>query len=172
MLKEKLKKSYRRAIERIERRPEKISLLKTRIAEDFAIFHKRPFYKSVKWTEKKQRDFDEYWINAYGKKIPNKWNRLYESFNGVYRADYMPEKLYSLEVEPALNDYVYARVLEDKSVLESLCCGCEIEFPETVCVQSGGRFYNKDRFPITAEMALELLSEADDVVIKPSVGGS
>lgn len=172
MLSEQLKKSYRRIIEKSERSPERIRLLKTRIAEDFAIFRKRPFYKAVEWTKKQQNEFDEYWLYVYGKRIPNKWNRLYEAFNGVYRADYIPEKLYSLEIEPALNDFVYARVLEDKAVLESLCCGCGVKVPETVCVLSGGRFYDKDRFPVTQERALDLLSEANDVVLKPSVGGS
>lgn len=172
MLSEQLKKSYRRIIEKAERRPGRIRLIKTRIAENLAIARKSNFYKAVAWSEEQQKEFDSFWLSVYGKKIPAKWNRLYESFNGVFRADYIPEKLYSLEIEPVLNDFVYARVFEDKAVLELLCCGCGVRVPETVCVLSGGRFYDKDRFPVSLERAIELLSEADDVVIKPSVGGS
>lgn len=172
MIESIMKKNYRKLIKRTEKRPEKISLFKTRIAENFAIIRKRRFYKNINWTKKQQAEFNSFWISVYGKKISDKWNRLYESFNGIYRVDYIPEKLYSLEIEPAFNDYVYSRVFEDKSVLETVCSGCGVTFPETVCVFGGKRFYDNNRSPITECEAIKLLEYADDVVLKPSVGGS
>ena len=159
-------------ISNLEKHPEKLDGIKTHIAENVAIYKKRSLYSKVNWTKEQQQEFDDFWLSVYGKKIPNKWNRLYESFNGKYCADYIPEKIYTTEIEPALNDSVYARVLEDKSLIETVCSGCGAVFPETVCVSSAGRFYDKNRSPITEENAVRLIETADDVVLKPTVGGS
>lgn len=167
-----IKNFYRSFISNLERNPEKLDRIKTRIAENVAIYKKRSLYSKVNWTKEQKKEFDDFWLSVYGKKIPNKWNRLYESFNGKYCVDYIPEKIYTTEIEPALNDSVYARVLEDKSLIETVCSDCGAVFPETVCVSSAGRFYDKNRSPITEENAVRLIEFANDVVLKPTVGGS
>lgn len=167
-----LKQLYRRILRDTEFIPQRIELIKTNIAESLAIAHKKNMYSSVSWTEEQQRAFDDYWVRNYGKRISNKWHRLYQAVSGKYCIDYIPEKLYTTSIEPFLNDRRYAVALEDKFMVEILAkdCGCVV--PETILVCSAGRFYNGSRMPITEAAAVTVLSKECNYIVKPTVGSS
>ena len=167
----RIKGIYDSVIRGIERLIERVDHLKTVIAEDRAIALKKPIYSSVQWTPEQQRQFDKYWLKVYGKKIPNKWHRLYEAANGVFAVDYIPEKMYTTKIEPALNDRRYAMALEDKSMVETLSRDCKCIVPETIVLCTGGQFLDHDRKPISKDKAIdELIGKA--FVLKPTVGSS
>lgn len=151
--------------------PDHVELTKTKIAEDIAIIKKKPLYENIHWSDGQQQQFDSYWKDIYGRKISNKWHRLYESSSGVFSVDYIPEKIYTTEIEPAFNDRQYAVALEDKSVIEALSreCGCIV--PETYVVCSKGQLYDHNRKPISISEAVQYLRNKD-IVIKPTAGSS
>lgn len=162
---------YRSLISITRAIPDYIEITKTIIAEDIAIVKKKPIYENIHWSVEQQRQFDTYWKGVYGRKISNKWHRLYESSSGVFSVDYIPEKLYTSKIEPALNDRQYAVALEDKSVIESLSkeCGCIV--PKTLLVCSKGQLYDHNREPTSLSEAVKCLKNKD-IVVKPTVGSS
>lgn len=166
------KKMYRGLVSGIESVPAWLDKVKTTVAEDFSIQRKKALYSSVVWTDEQRREFDAYWQKNYGKKIPDKWHRLYQSVNGQYAIDYVPEKLYTTVIEPYFNDRKYATILQDKSLVETLAkdSGCVV--PKTIVVSSGDRLFDENRKPLSLSDAAKILSEAKSVVIKPTVGSS
>lgn len=167
-----VKKLYKACFDRVEGLPQQLDRQKTKFAEKAAIRRKKPLYSQVQWSQEQQQEFDTYWKSVYGKPISNRWHRLYQCFNGTFRVDYFPEMLYSTVVEPALNDWRYARILEDKSLVEPLFGGGGAVIPETVCLCSGGVLLDASRRPISRKRAEELASGADGAVLKPTVGSS
>ena len=166
-----VKDLYKSLLSITENIPNQLELTKTRIAEDVAIIRKAPLYKNIHWSNSQQKEFDEYWISLYGKKISNKWHRLYEASSGRFSVDYIPEKMYTTEIEPALNDRQYAVALEDKSVIEALSKGCGCVVPDTYVVCSKGQYYDHIREPISIAKAVSIL-KGKDFVVKPTVGSS
>ena len=167
-----IKACYNRILHNAESAPQTIEKMKTACAEDYAIIHKAPIYNSIKWTPEQQRAFDNYWMDVYGKTIPNKWHRLYEAISGQYCVNYIPEKIYTTVIEPSLNDYTYAKVLQDKSLVESLSAGSDCVVPETVLVCSGGYLFTSERKPINVKEALTSVKTSGKVVIKPTINSS
>lgn len=167
-----LKHSYRKTLRWLELLPAKLEGFKTYLAEWYAIYRKAPLYRHIKWSKNQQEEFDQYWTQIYGKKISNRWHKLYQSFNGTFCVDYIPEMLYTTKIEPLLNDRVYAKVLEDKSFINTLCAGETVVVPKTICVCSAGRFFDGDFRLITKSEAVECLKRERNIVIKPTVGSS
>lgn len=167
-----LKKFYNGFLSLIDKFYNKVVLFKITMAEVIAIIHKRKFYKNVKWTKEQQASFDEYWKKNYGKKISNKWHRLYESMSGSFCIEYIPEMMYSIKIEPKLNDRKYAAALEDKSMVENLCVGTGAVVPETVLVCIEGNYFDKNRDCITKEKAIEIFSDSEKVIFKPIINSS
>lgn len=167
-----LKKIYNAVISYFDNRAIRFAVFKTKIAEKINIFKKRRLYSGVEWSKEQKAEFDAFWSKVYGRRIPDKWHRLYESMNGVYAEDYIPEIIFSTEVEPALDDYRYTKVLENKSMVELFTRMAGIHTPKTVIVCDDGRFYDENRKPITEQTAAEIVSEYSDIVIKPTVDSS
>lgn len=149
---------------------------KTYIAEWIAIFQKRHLYKNILWTREQQKEFDDFWIENYGRKISNRWHKLYQRMNGIFNPAYIPEILYTTKIEPALNPFWRTSVLEDKALIELLIskkADGQVRVPDTIIVMSDGFLYDAKRDCIslaTAEKTLKTLNA--DVVIKPTVGSS
>lgn len=154
--------------------PERLQILKFFFAEWFAIFRKKPLYKDIKWTAEQQKEFDEYWKTNYGKKISNRWHRLYEASSGVHRVDYFPEFLYSTKLEPKLNNSSYCTVFSDKTLNDLLFDNriTNVRTPEYFFFNNHGIFNDADRNLISEAEAVELLKDLGDAVIKPTVDSS
>ncbi len=151
-----------------------ISFLKTWTAEWVAILRKKPLYKDVVWTKEQQKEFDDFWKKNYGKKISNRWHKLYEASNGVYHYDYLPEILYSTKIEPKLNDYTYCEVFADKNLNEIFFNNriAGVRTPNCYLSNNHGKFYDSQRQLISKDMAVEILSNIGEAVIKPTVNSS
>lgn len=169
-----MKKIYRKFLKLLNSIPVFIEILKTYIAEWVAILKKAPLYKNIKWTKQQQKDFDDFWKKNYGKKISNRWHKLYEASNGVHQIEYLPEIIYSTIIEPQFNDYSYCTVYSDKN-LNELFFDKRIEGVRTPkCFLSNihGCFYDGNRHLISKEIAVEILSNIGEAVIKPTVDSS
>ena len=167
-----LKRIYRKTLRGLEAIPVKLELLKTWIVEWYAIYRKAPLYRHIKWTKEQKNEFGQYWMQVYGKKISNRWHRLYQAISGRFCVEYIPEMLYTTRIEPKLNDYYYAKVLEDKSLLETLVSGTSAVVPETILLCSNGQLLDRNRCPLNAEAAARKLSNCGEVVIKLTIGSS
>lgn len=169
-----MKKLYKRFLRFVEQMPIKIEIYKTFIAEWIAIFKKAPLYKNIKWTKEQQKEFDEFWIKNYGKKISNRWHRLYEASNGVHKVDYLPEIIYSTKIEPKINNDAYSKVYADKN-LNELFFNNRIEnvrTPKSFLFNAHGFFYDSERRLISKEKAVEIFSNVGVAVLKPTVDSS
>lgn len=132
------------------------------------IKRKSTLYKDVHWSEQEQREFDAYWMNLLGKKISNKWNKFYQSFNGVYCKEYVPEILYTTYIEPRMNDALYSKVFGNKGLTELLLHSESIVVPETICFSDGTYFFDRNRKVISEEEFWHCIGNAGQVVVKPA----
>ena len=146
---------------------------KTKAAEYISLIKRRKMYQKVEWSEQQNRAFDEYWTKYYGKRISSKWHRIYQSINGQFSIDYIPEILYTTKIEYLLNDYRYAIAFADKGLIETIAESIDCVVPETVAVCSGGRFYDHKRSVVSRDkICSDIQSLKHDVVIKPTVDSS
>lgn len=169
-----MKKIYNLIMKIIRRIIFGIDFLKTWIVEWVAIIKKKSLYKNVKWTKEQQKEFDEYWEKNYGRKISNRWHRLYEACTGIHRVDYLPEILYTTVIEPKFNDYAYCSVYSDKNLNELFFDNVVdgVRTPKNFISNNHGRFYDASRHLISKQKAVEILSNVGDAVIKPTVDSS
>ena len=167
-----LKQKYRAFLRMLRYLPYKFDNMKFWLAEWKAIIVKHRLYKNVKWTKKEQKQFDDYWKNSYGKKIPNMWHKLYQASSGKFSVDYMPEYLYTTKIEPCMNDLFYSSVIEDKNFVEILSYNSDCVVPETIVVCSNGMFYDSNRKLVTKKEALDLILHSKNIIFKPATGSS
>lgn len=152
--------------------------LKTMFCEWVAIFRKRDLYKDITWTADQQQAFDKFWTENYGRKISPRWHKLYQSINGVFNIEYIPEIMYSTKIEPYTNDLLYSKILQNKSLIEILVRGNtffndnKIRVPLTYVVSANGWLYDGNRNVISMTKAQNILGNIGYAVIKPIVGGS
>ena len=168
-----IKEFYNSYYKHVDNKSMQLEKNKTKVAEFISLVKRRKMYKNIIWTEQQKRDFDDYWIEHYGKRISNKWHKIYQSINGQYRIDYIPEMLYTTKIEYCLNDYRYARVFADKGLIEIIASNSNCVVPETVAVCSAGRFYDHKRRVVSWDKIFnDLKSLKHDIVIKPTVDSS
>lgn len=167
-----VKNIYRSTLKSAETLPMSIEVTKTRAAEIMAIVRKSPIYRDIEWTSEQQKEFDAFWIENYGRKISNRWHKLYQAMSGEFHVDYIPEMLYTTQIEPLMNDRSYAVALEDKSLLETICHNCGCVLPKTFFVCSAGQFYDSNRLPISQEQAYNRLAYSGQIVLKHTIGSN
>ncbi len=165
-----MKRAIRKTEYFINDLPRRLYLFKISYSEKKAIRKKKPLYNGIHWSDSRQKEFDDLWIENYGKKIKPYWNKLYESMNGVYCRNYFPEMLYSTKLEPLLNPPEYCKVISDKSLTETLYGAVRgVTFPETLLVNSNGVFLDGGRNVLGFNEAIGKLCNAGACVIKPTV---
>lgn len=126
--------------------------------------------RQVSLTAEQERDIDRFFLAHYGKKIPYDWHRLYTAFTGNFHVEYFPELLYIPVLERKLNPAAYIRAFDDKSMLFRLFSGIEgLCIPKVFVANTGGVYSNADEVLVSKEKACELLYNAGEVVIKPTV---
>lgn len=170
-----MKKLYRKILKKLQNLIIKIEISKTYIFEIIAIYKKRKLYRNIKWTKEQQKEFDDYWKENYGKKISNRWHKLYQSINGTFNIEYIPEILYSTKFEYKLNDYYKAKIFSDKGFYDILFKSEQSNdwrLPETYLVKYGDTIYDSKRNIITKEEAKEIIKNIKECVIKPIIDSS
>ena len=142
----------------------------TTFAEVRSVVKRRSMHTNVVWTNEQKKEFEHYWQYHYGKKIYSGWHKIYESINNQFCVQYIPEMLFTTKVERLLNDYQYADVLADKSLVETFAQAVGCHVPGTIIIKSKGIFYDHNRSPISYDRACHILNEyKKDFIIKPTV---
>ena len=152
-----LQKLYRNYISLLESLPAKQQYMKMYITERYALRRKKHLTNSVKWTDKQKKEFVDFWKANY-RNIRSDGHKLFESFNGQFNADYMPDFLYATKIEYALNNYKYANIYSDKALTEVLYKGkSEAVLPKTFLLNAGGVFYDENRRIINRDKAEKIV---------------
>lgn len=167
-----LKSVYRKMIKWIEKIPANITRKKVFCAEWYDILRKSKLYKEIHWTKEQKSEFHAFWKSVYGKRISSRWHKLYESINGIYNIEYIPEILYTTKLEPEGNQYLYAKAFSDKGLVELFVNNTPVKVPKTILVCSDGVFRNGEYLNISEKEAQELILNEKEFVIKPTIGSS
>ncbi len=169
-----MKRLYKKIIKLLYCLIDKIDVLKILVFEWIAILRKAKLYNDIKWTDAQQRQFDDFWIKNYGKKISNRWHKLYESINGVFCVEYIPEIIYSTRIEPQINSKKYCEVYSDKSLNCALYNGVVdgVRTPKEYLSKDERSFFGENREKISESSAIAYLGDIGDAVIKPTVDSS
>ena len=139
-------------------------------AEIMSVIKRKSMYADVKWTDDQNKEFEQYWQFHYGRKIYSGWHKIYESINNQFCVQYIPEMLFTTKIERLLNDYQYADVLADKSLVETFAQAVGCHVPSTILMRSKNIFYDHNRRPISYDRACHIINEnRDDIVIKPTI---
>jgi hypothetical protein len=137
------------------------------LGEKASIKRKKHLINKVSLTEDQKKEISVFFKKHYGKKVPFKWHRLYQSYTGTFRYDYFPEILFSTKLEPKLNPYREAEFLSDKNLLETFFGSVDrLHIPKTIISCVKGRLRTGSIEMITREKAEVLLKDVGKCVIK------
>lgn len=132
-----------------------------------SIGRKKNLINKVNLTKEQEKEIREFFKKHYGKVVPLKWHRLYQSYTGTFCHNYFPEILFSTKLEPKLNPYREAELLGDKNLLEPLFGSVEgLHIPKTIISCVKGTFRTGTPQVITRETAEKLLRDVGKCVIK------
>lgn len=113
-----------------------------------------------------EKEIEQYWRNLIGIKVPLDWHRYFYKRTGVYSVQYIPTSLYFTDIIGRANQMNFARAYSDKNVTETLLKG--VRHPQTVVKNMNGYFFDNEG-NISKERAIEICSNLEDVIIKPSM---
>lgn len=124
-------------------------------------------------TYEQKAEIDEVFLNNYGQSIPYTWHRHFTAFTGKFDKYYFPELLYIPEFEFYMNqNKAYNVVLEDKNFLPVIAKGLGVKTPTNIVSCSNGSLIDSNGNSITNNDLFQILSNAGNVFLKPSVGTS
>ena len=165
------KKMYSKILKHKFNSIQNLEKIKTLLFELIAIYKKKNLYKDINWTNQQRQEFDDYWLMNYGKKISPKWHKLYQSINGTFNVEYIPEILFSVAMEPKMNDYFFSHYLSDKSIVDVFAKDIA-KVPQTLGGCNSGVYYNAEKQIVKKNEFLYSIKNCGEIVIKPTLGGS
>lgn len=168
-----LKSTYRRLVKLLEVPQEVLYWMKSFAVEWRAIVKKRALYKGVVFSKEQEREFDEFWGDVGLSRLSRRWHRLYQAINHQFNAAYVPDHLFSMRIEPALNPRGIREVLGDKVLAQRVYCGAEgVDFPKIIVAVTKGTCVDCDGRVLSRSQAIELMSSHIELVAKPRIDGN
>ncbi len=127
------------------------------------------FKESNKNDLQKHKD---YWRKLGYNKINKMWYLFYRNCSNFHDEAYIPENIYYIGIEPALNNYMLSNPHADKNLYE-LKYSSDI-FPETQIRCMNRLFYDQTYNIISNKEVIDILNKSDfsEFIIKPSIGSS
>ena len=123
--------------------------------------------KSAKKLSTDQRKQIKSYFKSNGlNHVSDQWHRFYSFCNGLFSAEYIPEDLFYLEIEPALNRQQFIEALADKNLLETLFQN--VKQPESLIKNMNGHYYNLGEL-ITEDEAVKVCKTNLKMIIKPTL---
>lgn len=119
-----------------------------------------------KLSGEQEREIKKYYKDLLGISVPLAWHRYFYRRTGVYSPKYIPTSLYYTEIIGKINQMRFERAYSDKNITELLLKG--IKQPPTVIKNMNGSYY-VDGSIVTREKALQICSNMDDVIVKPTL---
>lgn len=136
--------------------------------------YKNPIRKkminSIQLTKEQKLKIDTFYKKNYGKKIPYVWHQNYMAHSGEFNEKQFPELLYTPEFEHFMNMWPeYCYVYEDKNVLPLLADKAKVKMPKIILSVTKGVLRDSNYNVLEENEAVEVLSHASKVFIKPTV---
>lgn len=138
------------------------------------LFKRKNEWTTCKLTKEEAARANEFYLANYGKKIPLHWHRLYKSYTGRFDEKYLPEILFSTELEEKLNPFSVAYHLENKAFIPQQLFGhldrsLQVKVPEMYAVNCRGTFWGQNGKILSYDELIKILFNAGEVIIKPTV---
>lgn len=100
------------------------------------------------------------------KNVNTKWHKFYTDCNANFAMGYVPENLFYVKIEPALNATLFFPALADKNLIDRLFSN--VKQPETVIKNSNGSFFYDGKL-ITFNQAVAHCDIPEKMIIKPTI---
>ena len=120
-------------------------------------------------TKGQEADIKAYFKKHFGREVPTYWHQYLYSRNGVYSEKYIPASIYNSEIIYRLNKYQFRHAYVDKGFYDTLFP--DINRPKTIVKNVNGYFYDGHN-PLTEAEAVEICSNLDEAIIKPTLEGT
>lgn len=117
-------------------------------------------------TPAQEKEIKQYWKDLLGIDVPLDWHRYFYKRTGVYSVKYIPSSLYYVELIGRFNRFPMNTAYTDKNIA-TLLLPAEHQ-PEFVIKNSNGYYYAGNN-PISKQEAIQICSNIDDVLIKPTL---
>lgn len=127
---------------------------------------------SVNLSGEQKDKIDLFYESNYHKKVPYDWHKLYQAFTGNFDEKYLPEYIFSSEIEPSWNPRQYRDALSDKNLLYIYTLGINggrVKTPNIYISKVADLYRNNNMEPISYQEAIALVQNIGEAVIKPTV---
>ena len=140
------------------------------------IEERKPYWEQTQLSDAQIHEIED----IYGKGFDVRWHRFYQYFTGNFDPRYLPEPLFSPELEKKLNPQQIALEMEDKIRIPLIYGHIPgVYIPKTVVSNASGIYYDDTGMVMSREAAeqrvREYLQVYNEAVIKPirdSYGGA
>lgn len=130
---------------------------------------RRKIYTEVSLTLEQEQRIDTFYAENY-RGVEHHWHRLYQAFTGNFDEKYLPEYIFSSEIEPAWNSKQYREALSDKNLLFIYVSGLTgVRTPDVFLSRVSGFYRDALMNPISEQEAIMSVWDIGEVVIKPTV---
>ena len=145
----------------------KVSRTLTSYSEFRNLKKKKSLIDKVELSDEEKKEIDDFFENNYGKKIDNRWHKLYQSYTGKFQKMYFPEILFSTQLEPITNPRRQAELFGDKNLLYALFGKIEnLHLPKVYISCINGFVRDLNNKPIELETACKRLVDGKYVIKK------
>lgn len=117
-------------------------------------------------SEEYRETIKNYW-QQFGVDINTDYHKWYSSRNEIEDPRYIPEDIFYLDIVPAFNNLEFADGFADKSYYDLLFP--EVNKPVTYVKNINGFYYDRNFNPLTEKKALEMCSESNKLIVKPTI---
>lgn len=117
-------------------------------------------------TGPQKKEIQSFYKKHNIKNVNTNWHKFYSDCNGNFAAGYVPENIFYVKIEPALNATLFFPALSDKNLINKLFR--DVKQPETVIKNINGFFYHKGKL-ISFDEAVEHCNILGEMIIKPTI---
>lgn len=117
-------------------------------------------------TSAQEKEIKQYWQDLLCIDIPLDWHRYFYKRTGVYSVKYIPSTLYYVELIGRFNRFPMNTAYTDKNIA-TLLLPADHQ-PEFVIKNMNGYYYAGNN-PISKQEAVQICSNLEDVLIKPTL---
>lgn len=113
------------------------------------------------------REIKEYYSQFGFKKVNTDWHRYIYSVSNSFSPKYLPEDFFHSVLENTYNHRTFYGAWEDKAYMPYIL-DC-VRFPETICCNVNGYFFDNNRRLISEVEAEKLVNEGGEAFAKPTL---
>jgi len=127
--------------------------------------------KNLKWcdksfTKEQEKEIQDFYVKNLGHKIDLIYHKYWYSRTGIFSPLFVPSSIYKAHIVGRVNDMRMKDAYVDKNRYEDFFT--EIKHPKSILKCIDGYFYH-DNLPVDDITAVELCSNLNEVIIKPSL---